>query len=205
MDHPDTPDFWRKDFVATLRLIGSAAARLPYGVPEPVLDGPAAVELYSGGLWPTRHVELLTMDALQLQAELVEAGFRQEGCSHGDGRALRHPWSDREVNITMRAPIAANVVAVEIEGTSRLDSTTIRVVGIEDLIAEQITGWLRQSGRRGASATLIQVLVELGRAGVAGRFRPAYLQRRLAKETGGEALLEFPAHHPDLTTLYRGR
>jgi hypothetical protein len=66
MHEPDAPDFWRKDFVAALRLIGSAAARLPFGVPEPVLGGLAAMELYSGGLWPTPQVELLTRRAYRL-------------------------------------------------------------------------------------------------------------------------------------------
>ena len=46
MHEPDAPDFWHKNFVAALRLIGHAAARLPYGLPEPVLVGQAAMELY---------------------------------------------------------------------------------------------------------------------------------------------------------------
>jgi hypothetical protein len=50
MDYFDAPDLWRKDFVATLRLLGSAVARPPDGMPEPVLTGLAAMELYSGGL-----------------------------------------------------------------------------------------------------------------------------------------------------------
>ena len=79
MHEPDASDFWRKDFVAALRLIGSAAARLSYGVPEPVLGGQAAIELYSGGLWPpTRQIELLTMDASRLRPELMEMGFRPD-------------------------------------------------------------------------------------------------------------------------------
>jgi hypothetical protein len=192
MDHPDAPDFWRKDFLATLRLIGSAAARLPYGAPEPVLGDQAAVELYSGGLWAARQVELLTTEARRLRAELMETGFRRDECSPPDVRNLRHPWFDRGVNIITRAPIDANVVAVEIGTAGRQDVTTIRVIGIEDLIADQIMGWLGQGGRRGVITTLIQVLTELGRSGVAGPFRPAYLQRRLARETGGEAVLELP-------------
>jgi hypothetical protein len=45
-----------------LRKIASAAARLPYGVPEPVVGGLAAIELYPGGFWPTLQVELLTAE-----------------------------------------------------------------------------------------------------------------------------------------------
>ena len=191
MHEPDAPDIWRKDFVAALRLIGSAAARLPYGVPEPVLGGQAAIELYSGGLWPpTRKVELLTADARRLQAELMETGFRADECSPTDARNLWHPRIERGVSIAVRPPVDANVVAVEIGSSGRHDATTVRVVGIEDLIADQISGWLRQGGRRSEITTLVQVLVELGRAGVAGPFRPAYLQRRLAQQTGGEVVLE---------------
>ena len=104
MHEPDALDFWRKDFVAALRLIGWAAARLPYGMPEPVLGGQAAVELYSGGLWPpTRQVELLTTDASRLRAELMEMGFRADECSPSDARNLWHPTIDRCITIARAA------------------------------------------------------------------------------------------------------
>ncbi len=190
MDHTDAPGLWRKDFVAAVRTIAASAARLPYGVPEPVLGGLAAIELYSGGLWPTPQVELLAVDPCRLQVELIEAGFRPDQCCPSEARNLWHPTLDRGVTIAPRRPVDANVVAVEIEGAGRQDATTIRVVGIEDLIADQITGWLRQGGRRSEITMLVQVLVELGRAGVGGPFRPAYLQHRLAQQSGGEVVLD---------------
>jgi hypothetical protein len=191
MNEPDAPDFWRKDFIAALRLIGTASARLPYGVPEPVLGAQAAIELYSGGPWPPmRQIELLTADALQIQTELIATGFRPEECSSTDARYLSHPVIDRGIRIGLRPSVQANMVAVEIGRTGRDGATTIRVVGIEDLIADQTSGWLRQGRRRSELTTVVQVLVELGRAGVAGPFRPAYLQRRLAQQTGGEVVLE---------------
>jgi hypothetical protein len=107
-------------------------------------------------------------------------------------RSLWHPTFGRGISITVRPVPNANAVAVEIGTASPHDATTIRVIGIEDLIADQITGATGQGGRRSEIATLVQVLVELGRAGVAGPFRPAYLRRRLARETGGEAVLEMP-------------
>jgi hypothetical protein len=190
MDRPDTLDIWRKDFVAMLRMIGAAAARLRYGVPEPALGGQAAIELYSGGLWPTRQVELLTTDPHQLEAELLGTGFRRDECSPSDAYNLWHPTLDGVVSIVVGPPVHDNVVAAEIGATGRNDATTIRVVGIEDLIVHQISGWLRQGGRRSEIMTLVQVLVELGRVGVGGPFRSAYLQRRLARETAGEVVLE---------------
>jgi hypothetical protein len=191
VDHPDAPGLWRKDFVAAVRTIAASAARLPYGVPEPVLGGLAAIELYSGGLWPpTRQIELLTMDASRLRPELMEMGFRPDECSPSDAHNLWHPNIDRCVSIAVRPPLDTNVVAVEIGSFGGHDPTTIRVVGIEELIADQISAWLRKGGGRSEITTLVQVLVELGRAGVAGPFRPAYLQRRLAQQTGGEVVLE---------------
>jgi hypothetical protein len=197
MHEPDALNFWRKDFVAALRLMGWAAARLPYGMPEPVLGGQAAVELYSGGLGPpTRQIVLLTTEASRLRHELMEMGFRPGDCSPSDAQNLRHPTVDRCIAIGVRPPLDANVVAVEIGSSDAHNPTTIRVVGIEELIADQISGWLRKGGRRSEITTLVQVLVELGRAGVAGPFRPAYLQHRLAQQTGGEVVLE-PSLAPD--------
>jgi hypothetical protein len=208
MDHTDASDLWRTDFVAALRLIGLAAARLPYGMPEPVLGGEAVIELYSGGLWPTPQIELLTPEAQWLREELLEMGFREDERSSFAMPSLWHPTLEPGVSIVVRSPVDANVLAVQIETPGRQDATTIRVIGIEDLIADQITGWLGRGGRGGETTTIVQVLVELGRAGVGGPFRPAYLQRRLARETGGEAVLEAPVAHyglddptPRLTSL----
>jgi hypothetical protein len=192
MDQTDAPDLWRKDFVAVLRLIGLAAARLPYGVPEPVLGGEAAIELYSGGLCPTPLIELLTTEPQWLREELQEMDFREDERTFSAMPSLRHPTLERAVSIIVRSPVDANVLAVEIGRSGRQDATTIRVIGIEDLIADQITTWLGLGGRGSETTTIIQVLVELGRAGVGGPFRPAYLQRRLARETGGEVVLEAP-------------
>jgi len=178
-------------------------------VPEPVLGGQAATELYLGRLWPpTRQVELLTTDASRLRPELMKMGFRPDECAPSDARRLWHPTIERCISIAARPPPDVNVVAVEIGSSGRHDATTIRVVGIEDLIADQISVWLQQGGPRSEITTLVQVLVELGRAGVAGPFRPAYLQRRLEQQTGGEVVLEPSlAHHslddpaPRMTSL----
>ena len=81
----------------------------------------------------------------------------------------------------------ANILTVVVErGVGSLlgsASQSIRVIGIEDLIADQATLWLGEGARPGEAATRIDVLVGLGRAGVGGRFRPFYLERRLACAT----------------------
>jgi hypothetical protein len=190
MAHPDDPGPWRERFVDALRLIGSAAARLPYGVPEPVLGGHAAIELYSGGHQLARDFELLTAEPRRLQAELMGTGFRRDERCSCDAWTLRHPALEFGLNIAMRPPVNANVVFVEVGAEDAHNAATIRVIGIENLIADQIASRLDHGGRPRAITTLVQVLVELGRAGVGGPFRPAYLQRRLARETEGEADLE---------------
>jgi hypothetical protein len=60
--HDDAP--WRANFVEALGLLARAAARLPFGVPDPVLSGTSAVELYSGGLWSAAVLEVLAEDAM---------------------------------------------------------------------------------------------------------------------------------------------
>jgi hypothetical protein len=87
----------------------------------------------------------------------------------------------------------------------------VKVVGIEDLLAEQIALWVARRVPAGEISVLIQVLNALGRAGVGGRLRAAYLQRRLAWETNGEVVLEpssaeegvAPDPTPRSTTLTR--
>ena len=50
---------WRNSVLHALQLLAQASARMRYGVPEPVLCGAAAVELYTGGLWAATEFDLL--------------------------------------------------------------------------------------------------------------------------------------------------
>ena len=81
---------WRANFVEALGLLARAAARLPFGVPDPVLSGTSAVELYSGGLWSAAVLEVLAEDAARLTAELFAAGFRWTNRPQHLGRGLWH-------------------------------------------------------------------------------------------------------------------
>lgn len=67
---------------------------------------------------------------------------------------------------------------------------SVKVVGIEDLIAEQIALSMAHRVPAHEISILVQVLHALGREGVGGRLRAPYLQRRLAWETNGEVVLE---------------
>jgi hypothetical protein len=82
---------WRDDFVGALQLLGLAAARLPFGVPDPILCGASAVALYTGDLWPVDELQVIAADTRPLIAELFAVGFRwtQRQLYHGKG--LWHP------------------------------------------------------------------------------------------------------------------
>src|SRR3954454_20645769 len=79
----------RANFIGTLGLLGQAVMRQPYGVPDPVLCGDSAVELYTGGLCTADCLEVFAADARSLTAELFAAGFRWT--QRRIGRGLWHP------------------------------------------------------------------------------------------------------------------
>ena len=84
-------------------------------------------------------------------------------------------------------------VAVDVgtHGLADKEPAWPKVVGIEDVIAEQVRGWLMDRAPAGEPGLRIQALVGLGQDGVGGGFRFGYLQRRLARETGGEVVIEW--------------
>src|SRR3954468_11913496 len=82
---------WRANFVGTLHLLGQAALRQPLGIPDPVLCGAAAVELYTGGLWPASALNVFAEDPRALTAALFAVGFRWTQRPRHVGRGLWHP------------------------------------------------------------------------------------------------------------------
>lgn len=197
---------WRESFVAALNVLAQAAARLPVGVLDPALSGASAVELYTGGLWSTRDVELLCDEARPLIIELFTAGFRWTTRSQSVRRVLWHPELQVRVDLAeRREPLGgaeqanALVVAVDLRSTGQAGSEplSLKVVGIEDLIVRLVVGWLRDGAVSGEAAAKLQTLVGLAREGVGGPLRAGYLQRRLASETYGEVVFESPSVEAD--------
>jgi hypothetical protein len=198
MQHIRDGALWRPNFVAALRLLGRAVARLPFGVPDPVVCGAAAVELYTGGLWPATDLELLAVEARPLAAELLAVGFRWAERPLRRDRGLWHP--DLAIGVEMIAGLAdvnlaalSNVLRVVLDGPPQdaADPTPVwlKVVGIEDLLAEQISSWIARKSPAGDISARIHALDALSRAGVGGRLRAGYLQRRVAWEIRGEVVL----------------
>jgi hypothetical protein len=166
-----TRAYWPRPFLVALELAGTASARLPFGTPDPVLRGASAVALYTGGLWPVTALELTIPDPQKLAAELFAVGCRWSGDAW-DG-SLQHP--DCEIAFDVRPETEsvtpaeqANQVRVALDlvpsGWSGL--VRLKVVGIEDLIAERVRDWLVDGAPSGEHLTVLQGLVASARAGI---------------------------------------
>jgi len=194
MQHVSTGTLWRVNFVNSLRLLGTAMARLPFGVPDPVICGATAVELYTGGLWSSSNLEVLAIEARPLVTELFAVGFRWTERPLCRDTGLWHPKFAIGVDIIegladLDCAGRSNVLRVALN-ESPLAATGgaqewLNVFGIEDLIIRQITSWMAGRAPGDDTPARIDVLDALGRAGVGGRLRVGYLQRRLAWETHG--------------------
>jgi hypothetical protein len=190
-----------------LQLLGQAAARLPFGVPDPILCGTSAVALYTGDLWPVDELQVIAADTRPLTAELFAAGFRWTQRPSNLGRGLWHPQLQIGADViedhallASAKPLGALSVTVDWPLAAPVggELASIKVTGIEDLIVEQTTDWLARRVSTGDVATRSAVLVTLAQSGVGGRFRGAYLQRRLVWETNGEVAFDASPSRDDL-------
>jgi hypothetical protein len=146
MQQADDRASWRANFVEALGLLSRAAARLPFGVPDPILCGGSEVELYAGSLWPAAGLEIIAADARRLTAELFAIGFRWTHRPRRLGQGLWHPELQIAMDIVDRAPLAAGewtnvlTVAVDLGAAGSVDKEPgwLKAIGIEDVIAEQV-------------------------------------------------------------------
>jgi hypothetical protein len=192
---------WRGNFIGGLQLLAQAAAHLPLGVQDPMLGGSSAVELYTGGLWPSRNLEVFTLHPQALTAELFAVGFRWCERPRQRSAGLWHPSLEIGLEITdhrsvLDAAERANLLLLttDLQPLRSADrrATSLMVIGIEDLIAQQVGHWLADGARSGESGVRLQTLVGLGREGVGGPLREGYLQRRVAWQSDGQVVLELP-------------
>jgi hypothetical protein len=222
MQHVSPGTLWRVNFVNALRSLGAAVAHLPFGIPDPVICGATAVELYTGSLWSGGNLEVLAVEARPLVAELFAVGFRwAERPLHRD-TGLWHPQLAIGVDIIegladLDWAARSNILSMALDEPPRATTGTTRellnIVGIEDLIVRQITSWMAGKPPGDDIPARLDVLDALGRAGVGGRLRVGYLQRRLAWETQGAVELgsrsseegAAPDPVPRTTTLPRMR
>ena len=197
MQYPIDSAPWQRNFVATLQLLARAAVRQPFGPPDPVLCGAAAVRLYTGDLWSAGCLEVFTAAPQPLITELFAAGFRWTGRPKLADRGLWHPELQIGIDVIdhvqrgLAQPTNTLSVALDLGATGPADRelVSLKVVGIEDMIVAEVAGMQRQGPSEEAAAKA-RVLAELGRNGVGGRLRSGYLHRRLAWETRGEIVFE---------------
>ena len=146
MQHPNDSYLWRPNFVGALQLLGEAAARQPFGISDPILCGTSAVALYTGGLWSAGCLEVLAADARALIVELFAAGFRWTRRPEYVGRRLWHPGLQIGIDVNDHAPWGlaeqCNVLTVLLDldaaGPADRQLVSLKVVGIEDLIIEEV-------------------------------------------------------------------
>jgi hypothetical protein len=199
MDQTNDRTSWRESFVSALNILAEATACLPVGALDPALSGASALELYTGGPWPTRDVELLCAEPRPLMTELFASGFRWVKRPRSVRRVLWH--SELQIGVDLverRQPLGvaeranALAVAIDLRPTRRAqrEPMSLKVIGVEDLIARLAGAWLRDSTVSGEAAAKLQTLVSLAREGVGGVLRVGHLQRRLASETDGEVTFE---------------
>ena len=177
MQHACDRTLWRTSFIDALQLVGAAAVRLPVGEPDPVLCGESAVELYTGGLWATDALELSVVQPHLLIAELFAVGFRWTHSPRYVGRGLWHPELQMGVKISDDcAPLGpaerANLLTIAMDDDRAGPvPRSLKVMGIEDVIAEQAASWRAHRAPSAQMTTRVQVLVALAHRGIGGPFR----------------------------------
>jgi hypothetical protein len=113
---------------------------------------------------------------------------------------LWHPGLQIGIDANDHAPWGlaeqCNVLTVLLDldaaGPADRQLVSLKVVGIEDLIIDEVGCQRRHGAPREEAAAKARVLVALGREGVGGRLRAGYLHRRLVWETHGEAASGVP-------------
>ena len=205
---------WRGNFIGGLQLLAQAAAHLPLGVQDPMLGGSSAVELYTGGLWSSSNLEVLTPHPQALTAELFAVGFRWCERPRQRSAGLWHPGLEIGLEIidhcsVLEAAGQANRLAISIDlrplRSADTEATSLTVIGIEDLIAQQVGHWLVDGARPGECAVRLQTLVGLGREGVGGPLREGYLERRVAWQSGGQVVLELSSSDDGMAPAHTAR
>ena len=193
MQYPIDSAPWPRNFVATLQLLARAATRQPFGHPDPVLCGAAAVRLGIPAIYGLAGCIEVSSPATESRTLItlscsLPASVGLDVAPVAD-RGLWHP--ELQIGIDVIDPMQRGLaqesntltVALDLGTTGPADQelVSLKVVGIEDLIVEEIAGMWRQRASLEEAAARTRVLAELGRNGVGGRLRSGYLHRRLAR------------------------
>ncbi len=175
---------YRREFKEALSLLAQAiAAASTKGASTPILVGGGAAELYTGSEILSGDLDLIAANHEPLVTALTTVGFVPV---KGAPNQLTHPRLNMAVEF-VSGPLMdgrtddRRIRSIDVDG-----SGTIRVIPIEDLIADRVSQALAGSTLR--EDMLRQALTLLKLAEGVDR---TYLDKRIKEETGGGADLGF--------------
>jgi predicted nucleotidyltransferase len=109
--------------------LGLLTDRLAEDGLEPVLVGGAALELYTGGGYATKDVDVALPHAPEVDAAFADLGFGKEG----------RYWYRRDLDLLFEAPAPGGLPGEEAPRTVvEVDGLRVVVLGIEDLLVDRL-------------------------------------------------------------------
>ncbi|MBV8190844.1 MAG: hypothetical protein JOY64_03650 [Alphaproteobacteria bacterium] len=182
---------FRHEFVEALTLLATAIDRLKArGYSPPILVGGAAVELYTGGQVTSGDFDFVSADQAEFLSELERVGFERPKRAGWLTRSLWHPRLRFAVQVVSGALMdgnadAARIRIVEVSADQEESDLTLRVIPIEDLIADRMAQALATNVIREDMQNQAVRLYQLAEG-----LDSDYLDRRIRTETGGEGSLQ---------------
>jgi hypothetical protein len=169
---------YRPEFLAALRLFAEVSGAMAVrGLPRPILVGGAAAELYSTSAITTGDFDLCSPAEEELDQELQMNGFVRP---RGAGQMLKgwvHPDIALGFETVARTPMDGNARAQLVEIND--DGAEIRVVSVEDLIADRMGQFASGTARD-----------RIDQARILFQLNPSvdleYLDRRIREESSGD-------------------
>ena len=96
----------------------------------PTLVGEGAVELYTGGAYRSEDLDFVGIVTEDVAEKLQQAGFERH-CRH---------WIHRRYRLLLAVP-DRNLDSGDTVATIRLGSTSVVVLGLEELIVDRLAAW----------------------------------------------------------------
>jgi hypothetical protein len=182
---------FRPEFVEALTLLATAIEQLTAsGHGPPVLVGGAAVELYTGGQITSGDFDFVSSRQAEFFAQLEKLGFERPDRAGWLTRSLWHPRLRFGVQVVSGSLMdgnadSARIRLVDVSAGPEEHGLTLRVIPVEDLIADRMAQALAGKPFRKDMQNQAVRLYELAEG-----IDSDYLERRIRTETGGEASLE---------------
>lgn len=171
---------WRPEFLAALRLLGQISDAMDArGLPRPVLVGGGAVEFYTGSAVMTGDIDLTTPAQLELEEEMIRAGFIRPAAPGHTPLGWMHPGLGLGFEVVGDRPMGDTPDPVRVRLVKAGDLGAFRVLSAEDMIADRMGQY--------ASGTAPDMLEQARRiAALYSDLDLDYLSSRIRTETLGD-------------------